>query len=152
MSAQDGKPAVPAPFNALLGVRFISWSEGKAQLQLAVTRDHLNGASAVHGGVFATMLDNAVTFCAAFAGEGRPGHRCLTLSLTTSFVRPAFEGDVLTARARIAGGGRKLVFVQGEILNQDGHRLAHGDAVIKRVTPPSGQSEPSGGNRVPTSE
>ncbi|MFP5510897.1 MAG: PaaI family thioesterase [Alphaproteobacteria bacterium] len=151
MSAQDGKPAVPAPFNALLGVRFISWSEGKAQLQLAITRDHLNGASAVHGGVFATMLDNAVTFCAAFAGEGRPGHRCLTLSLTTSFVGPAFEGDVLTARARIAGGGRKLVFVQGEILNQDGHRLAHGDAVIKRVTPPSGQSEPSG-NRVPTSE
>ena len=110
MSAQDGKPAVPAPFNALLGVRFISWSEGKAQLQLAITRDHLNGASAVHGGVFATMLDNAVTFCAAFAGEGRPGHRCLTLSLTTSFVGPAFEGDVLTARARIAGVGPRTLF------------------------------------------
>jgi acyl-coenzyme A thioesterase PaaI-like protein len=39
---------------------------------------------------------------------------------------------VLTARARLAGGGRKLVFVQGEIINQEGRRLAHGDAVIKR--------------------
>lgn len=146
MSVQDGKPEVPAPFNALLGVRFVSWSDGKAELRLAVTRDHLNGAFAVHGGVFATMLDNAVTFCAAFAGEGRPGHRCLTLSLTTSFVGPAVEGDVLTARAHISGGGRKLVFVQGEIVNQDGRHLAHGDAVIKRVTQPSGQPEPNGGN------
>jgi uncharacterized protein (TIGR00369 family) len=132
MSAQDGKPEIPAPFNAMLGVRFVSWSEGKAELQLPITRDHLNGSLAVHGGVFATMLDNAVTFCAAFAGEGLPGHRCLTLSLTTSFVGPAVEGDVLTARARLAGGGRKLVFVQGEIINQEGRRLAHGDAVIKR--------------------
>lgn len=146
MSAQNGKPEVPAPFNALLGVRFISWSDDMAELQLTITHDHLNGAFTVHGGVFATMLDNAVTFCAAFAGEGRPGHRCLTLSLTTSFVGPAVEGDVLTARARIVGGGRKLVFVQGEVVNQDGRRLAHGDAVIKRVTPPSGQPEPSGGN------
>ncbi|OWU69453.1 PaaI family thioesterase [Marinibacterium profundimaris] len=146
MSAQNGKPEVPAPFNALLGVRFISWSDDMAELQLTITHDHLNGAFAVHGGVFATMLDNAVTFCAAFAGEGRPGHRCLTLSLTTSFVGPAIDGDVLTARARIVGGGRKLVFVRGEVVNQDGRRLAHGDAVIKRDTPPSGQPEPSGGN------
>lgn len=144
MSAQDGRPEVPAPFNALLGVRFVSWSEGKAELQLPIIRDHLNGAQAVHGGVFATKLDNAVTFCAAFAGEDRPGHRCLTLSLTTSFVGPAVEGDVLTARAHIAGGGRKLVFVQGEVLNQDGQRLAHGDAVIKRISPLSGQPAPDG--------
>ena len=144
MSAQNGKPEVPAPFNALLGVRFVSWSDDMAELQLTITHDHLNGAFAVHGGVFATMLDNAVTFCAAFAGEGRPGHRCLTLSLTTSFVGQAVEGDVLTARARIAGGGRKLVFVQGEVLNQDGQRLAHGDAVIKRVTPPPDQPAPDG--------
>lgn len=136
MSAQDGRPEIPAPFNALLGVRFVSWSHDAAELQLTITRDHLNGAFAVHGGVFATMLDNAVTFCAAFAGEGKPGHRCLTLSLTTSFVAPALEGDVLRARARIAGGGRKLVFVQGEIVNQEGRRLAHGDAVIKRLAPP----------------
>lgn len=143
MSVQDGKPEIPAPFNALLGVRFVSWSEEKAELQLAITRDHLNGAFAVHGGVFATMLDNAVTFCAAFAGEGRPGHRCLTLSLTTSFVGAAAEGDVLTARARIAGGGRKLVFVQGEIVNQEGRHLAHGDAIIKRlVAPPDGSRAP----------
>jgi len=146
MSLQDGKPEVPAPFNALLGVQFISWSEDKTELQLPITQDHLNGSFAVHGGVFATMLDNAVTFCAAFAGEGRPGHRCLTLSLTTSFVGPAAVGDVLTARARIAGGGRKLVFVQGEIVNQDGRRVAHGDAVIKRVTPPSGQPGGNGNN------
>ena len=123
MSAQNGKPEVPAPFNALLGVRFVSWSDDMADLQLTITHDHLNGA---------------------FAGEGRPGHRCLTLSLTTSFVGPAVEGDVLTARARIAGGGRKLVFVQGEVLNQDGQRLAHGDAVIKRVTPPPDQPAPDG--------
>jgi uncharacterized protein (TIGR00369 family) len=137
MSAQDGRPDIPAPFNALLGVRFVSWSDGKAELRLAIGRDHLNGAFSVHGGVYATMLDNAVTFCAAYAGDGRPGHRCLTLSLTTSFVAPATEGDTLTARARIVGGGRKLVFVQGEIFNQDGHQLAHGDAVIKRLAPPS---------------
>ncbi|WP_245582909.1 PaaI family thioesterase [Sediminimonas qiaohouensis] len=51
---------------------------------------------------------------------------------------------MLTARARIAGGGRKLVFVQGEVLNQDGQRLAHGDAVIKRISPPPGQPAPDG--------
>ncbi|OUS21967.1 hypothetical protein A9Q95_02660 [Rhodobacterales bacterium 59_46_T64] len=144
MSLQDGKPEVPAPFNALLGIRFICWGEDKTELQLQITRDHLNGSFAVHGGVYATMLDNAVTFCAAYVGEGRPGHRCLTLSLTTSFVGPAAEGDTLTARARIAGGGRKMVFVQGEIINQDGQRLAHGDAVIKRVTPPSVRPAPHG--------
>lgn len=137
MSAQDGRPEIPAPFNAMLGVRFVSWSDGKAELELPIVRDHLNGAFAVHGGVFATMLDNALTFSAAYVGEDRPGHRCLTLSLTTSFVGPAVEGDTLTARARVVGGGRKLVFAQGEIFNQDGVRLAHGDAVIKRLTAPT---------------
>ena len=137
MSAQDGKPEVPAPFNALLGVRFVSWSEGRAELQLKITCDHLNGAFAVHGGVYATMLDNAVTFGASFAGEGRPGHRCLTLSLTTSFVASAAEGDVVTARGRIAGGGRKLIFMRGEVVDQNGRLLAHGDAIIKRLTVPA---------------
>ena len=51
---------------------------------------------------------------------------------------------MLTARARNAGGGRKLVFVQGEIVNQNGQRLAHGDAVIKRVAPSSSEPGRSG--------
>ncbi|MBB05653.1 MAG: hypothetical protein CML03_09065 [Pseudooceanicola sp.] len=137
MSAQDGKPYVPAPFNAFLGVRFVHWSAEKSELELTITKDHLNGSFKAHGGIYATMLDNAVTFGASFAGEGLPGHRCLTLSLTTSFVASAAEGDVVTARGRIAGGGRKLIFMRGEVVDQNGRLLAHGDAIIKRLTVPA---------------
>lgn len=136
MSAQDGNPGRVAPFNAMLGVEFLDWSDGRATLRLAITRGHLNGAFAVHGGVIASLLDNAVTYAAAYAGEGRRGHRCLTLSLTTSFLGPAVEGDVLDVTGRVEGGGRKLIFARAEIVNQAGQRIAQGEAVIRRTPSP----------------
>mgnify|MGYP000211939389 FL=1 len=41
-----------------------------------------------------------------------------------SFVAPAFKGDVLTANANILKAGKRLVFVEGKITNQEGWLVA----------------------------
>jgi len=131
MTFQQGDPYKDLPFNTLIGLEFVSWSQGSAQFRLPVTTDHLNGAKTVHGGVLAALLDNAVTLCAVADDNGVRKRRCMTLSLNSNFIKAAHIGDVLTVTGRLRGGGRKSLFASAEVVNQHGALVAQGDAVLR---------------------
>jgi len=93
------------------------------------TAEHLNPAGAVHGGVFASLMDHAVS---AVAWEALGRQPCVTVQLDTQFLQAAREGQFLEARARVSRVAGSLVFMHGTICHA-GEALCEGSAVLKRV-------------------
>ena len=77
-----------------MGMRLTHISPGAAHIDMTVRPDMLNGHNTCHGGVITTLADSAFGFACNSYNE-------LTVAsgLSVDFVAPAFQGDVLTARA-----------------------------------------------------
>jgi len=102
----------------MLGYRAVVVEPGLAELVLEVRPQHLNRTDRVHGGVLMAMLDSVGGYAGVvIAGESEP-RRAVSLSVSTNFVRSARAG-VLTARARVTGGGRRIFFSRMEIYDND---------------------------------
>jgi acyl-CoA thioesterase len=86
--------------------------------------EHLNGGGIVHGGYLSALLDSAT----GYAAHTRlpPGRTVPHLSLSVQYVRAAVAGATLTCRAKVLGGGRQAMSVQGEV--------TQGDRVVARAS------------------
>ena len=89
-----------------LGMRLTHISPGAAHIDMLVRPDMLNGHATCHGGMITTLADSTFGFACNSYNE-------LTVAsgLSVDFVAPAFEGDVLTARAsEVSLSGRTGVY------------------------------------------
>ncbi len=89
-----------------LGISLTHISPGAAHMQMSVRPDMINGFGTCHGGMITALADSAFAFACNSCNE-------LTVAsgLSVDFVAPAFEGDVLTARAiEISLSGRTGVY------------------------------------------
>ena len=77
-----------------LGMRLTHISPGAAHIDMTVRPDMLNGHNTCHGGLITTLADSAFEFACNSYNE-----LTVAAGLSVDFVAPAFEGDVLTARA-----------------------------------------------------
>ena len=123
----------PPPVFGLLGgsIRQVDTQGGTLEVEYTATPAFLNPAGTVQGGMLCAMLDDlcaAVVDATLHAGEG-----VATLSLNTSFIRPAQPGALL-GRSRIVRRGRDVCFVQGVLLQQD-QEVANASAVCKLIPP-----------------
>jgi len=89
-----------------LGMELEEVSEGYARLGLTVARHHTNGHKTCHGGISFSLADS----CFAFACHSR-NQSTVAQHAMVSYLKPAFEGDRLTAEAReISLTGRSGVY------------------------------------------
>ena len=89
-----------------LGIRLIHISPGAAHMDMQVRPDMINGFGTCHGGMITSLADSAFGFACNSYNE-------LTVAsgLSVDSVAPAFEGDVLTARAsEVSLSGRTGVY------------------------------------------
>ena len=102
-------------FAANAGAQLTEVSEGRARAVMTVTHELLNAGGVCQGGALFTLADLAAA--AVMNGGGR-----LTLSVQSSitFVRPAVEGDVLTAEAIEVAPHHKLPDLEVKITTQRG--------------------------------
>lgn len=118
----------------LLGyVLDVGRGDGRARCMLVVDDRHLNRQGILHGGITATLLDNALGATASLSVDPTGMARFSTLSLTVDFIAPGRAGDHLCATGRLTGGGRKTVFVGGELHDQTGRLIATATGVFKRA-------------------
>jgi uncharacterized protein (TIGR00369 family) len=106
--------------------------DGCAVVTMPVTPEHANRHGNLHGGLIATVLDTAMG--ATVSNIKGDGGKVLfsTVTLTTNFLAPMPLGMV-TATARITGGGYKTVFAEGEARAADGTLVATATGVFKRA-------------------
>lgn len=120
----------------LLGyVLDVGGGDGRARCRLRLGPQHLNRHGAMHGGVAAAILDNALGATASLSVDETGRAPFLTISMTTQFLAPAREGAALEAVGEVRGGGRSTVFVDGTLSDGDGRLVATATGVFKRVPP-----------------
>lgn len=101
-----------------------SWAYG-----LLTTRDHLNPANLVHGGLLTTLIDHALS---AIAWQALERRACVTVQLDTHFLAAAREGQFLEARGRVLKATSSLVFMQGQV-SVAGLDVVSASAILKIV-------------------
>ena len=119
-------------FNVLLGYRLAEWRDDFARLELVLEPKHLNRSGVVHGGVLATMLDVALGYAGVFTAEPGRIRRCVTLTMTTSFLGQAKSG-LLNCVARRRGGGKTIFMATGEVLDESGNPIALGEGTFRYI-------------------
>lgn len=132
----------------LLGyVLDVGRGDGRARCTLDVTEHHGNRHDGFHGGLAAVMLDNAMSATASLSVDASGRHPFATISMHTQFLAPGRIGSRLTATGRVTGGGRSIVFVDGELVDEAGTLIATASGAFKRsrsATPADAPEAPPG--------
>ena len=114
MKKQEPRSFEP-PIAQLLGMRAVSFDEGKAVLELDADRRLANPMGTLHGGVLCDLADLAMG--AACYGTLEPGESFTTLELKINYLKPVWTGR-LVARAQVKKGGRTVAFLECEIRDE----------------------------------
>jgi len=103
--------------------RVVEAGGGRAILECDVVEAVRNRLGTLHGGVIATLVDDAGTEAISSADvEGRTG---VTTDLCVSYFAAARAGTV-TACAHVLKTGRTMAFVSVDVLDASGRLLAQG--------------------------
>lgn len=98
-----------------------------AIMEVTVGDLHRNYFGGAHGGLIATLVDTVSFFPRQLLPSG---NSCTTTNLNVTYVRPAFLGDVLTARSELLHTGRRMASVAVTVQNQQGKLVAHGTVTL----------------------
>lgn len=105
-------------------------SEGRCWLDIGP--QHTNRHGVLHGGIATAVLDNACGTTGSLSVDRSGRAPFLTISLTVQFVAPARSGRV-TATGRIVGGGRSILYINADLVDETGILIATATGVYKRV-------------------
>jgi uncharacterized protein (TIGR00369 family) len=126
-----------SPHTALLGSEFVSFDEATqtATMRFTVKREMTTWRGGVQGGLVAGYLDDVMgyAYVAATGGEMAP----LNLEISMSLIRLIPEGPLI-GKGRVVRAGQRVIFLEGELLGEDGtlHARASSTAIpTPRPTP-----------------
>jgi uncharacterized protein (TIGR00369 family) len=111
----------------------VGYEDGGARCYLDVTDAHVNRHDVLHGGIAAVILDNAMGATCSLTVDQRGRTPFMTISMTTQFLAPAHSGKRVTASARVTGGGRSLLYLAAELVDEDENLIATAVRVFKRA-------------------
>ncbi|WP_238366912.1 PaaI family thioesterase [Mesobacterium pallidum] len=119
MLVRETDPAPPEGFHRigdrggydlLIGPFFGKMEDGHMILAFRCAERHVNGRGVCHGGMMASLADQAAY--AVRVSGGVVDHSLVTVSLTIEFLRPVDRGDWVEVRTRANKHGRTLHFAQ----------------------------------------
>lgn len=99
---------------------------------LDIGPQHLNRHGALHGGIVVCLLDNASGTTGSLTVDASGTAPFLTVSMNTQFIGSGQPGRV-TATGRVTGGGRSILFIEADLVHEDGTLIAKSNGVFKRV-------------------
>lgn len=117
------------PFWETLGLELLEAGGGRAAMRVAFRDAHLQ-SGVMHGGVVASLVDSACA-CAAVSLL-HPDAYATSVNLQVAFLRTV-RGGRLTARAECIRAGRRVLFCEARVWNEDGELVASGSSQLVRV-------------------
>jgi uncharacterized protein (TIGR00369 family) len=109
------------PFAKALGIELDAASAEEVRGRLAWAPERCTAGGLMHGGALMALADSLGGVCAYL--NLPEGAGTATISSTTSFMRAVREGGV-TGIARPLHGGRSVIVVQTDLLDDAGRRVA----------------------------
>ncbi|WP_408010392.1 PaaI family thioesterase [Pseudalkalibacillus sp. A8] len=117
-----------SPFFQLLGFRLVEVNEDEVVLELPLEEKLMNTYMNLHGGVYATLIDNIISMKMR-AVYAQP---VITVDLNIKYIAPVNSGSI-TAKAEVYGNGRKIKMGEGAVYDQEGNLLAKGYGTFKVI-------------------
>jgi len=113
------------------GIVIVDVAEGYGKTSMTIEKRHLNGVRSIQGGAVFTLADLAFALA-----TNSHGFISVGLNNVINYLKPAFEGDVITAEAREVSRGRTIGTYEVRITNQNNELIAtfQGAAYIKKDT------------------
>ena len=110
-----------SPISQLVGFHVLPGASGEASVELVCETRHHNPMQRVHGGVIAALADAAMGI--AFGRTLLDEEDFSTIEMKVNFIRPVKAGQI-TASAKVLERGLRVGFVECEITNHRGKRVA----------------------------
>ncbi|WP_374470006.1 PaaI family thioesterase [Phenylobacterium sp.] len=114
----------PPPMARVVGFAIGEVEPGRVVFELEPREDLENLAGMLHGGVAATLLDNALG--AAVHTVVEHGQGVVTLDLKVSYLRPiSLRSGLVRAEGRVLHHGRQTAYAEGDVRDARGALCAH---------------------------
>ncbi|PWH81429.1 PaaI family thioesterase [Brumimicrobium oceani] len=110
-------------FGAFLEMELEVLEEGQAKYIIEIKEKHLATPIAAHGGVVAGLIDGTLGV-AALTIAGKNNNVVSTVELQVNYLKPVKLGDVLTSVGKVISAGKRLLYVEAGVTNQDGVLVA----------------------------
>lgn len=107
------------PFHNFMDIYVVELGPGEAVLEIPIGKEHLNPQSIAHGGVTSSLADTAMGM--AIRTENYYG---VTVEMNMNYLRPAYKGETLIAKAKTINLGEKIIVAQAEVENLKGEKIA----------------------------
>ena len=113
----------PPPIAETMNFVITEVGPGRAVFECRPGFEHYNPIGMVHGGLACTLLDT-VTGCAAHTTL-EAGRGYTSIEIGVKYLRPIqADGSVLTAVGVVTKPGRRVIFAEGTIVDQEGRLIA----------------------------
>lgn len=93
--------------------------------------EHIGFEGIIHGGILSTVLDEAMVWCATWAGK----RFCVAAEMNVRFRRSATVGHKLTIEARVSSIRSRLIEAEGFIRDESGQVLVEAAGKYVPVPP-----------------
>lgn len=117
-------------YNDVLGLEFLIYQEGYCKAVLPIRQDFLNPNGSLHGGLLYTIADT-VGGVAALRPDS--GETVTTITGTMQFYRAALNLTKLYAEGRMVKDGKRVAFVEVDLLSEEGTLYARGSFSFARI-------------------
>ena len=129
-----------SPHTALLGSELTGFDAETqtATMRFTVKPEMCTWRGGVQGGLVAGYLDDVMgyAYVAATNGESAP----LNLDLTMSMLKLIPVGATIIGKGRVVRAGRKVVFLEGELLDENGTLYARSTSTALPTPRPSSEA------------
>lgn len=113
-------------FSRHMRAKVESVEPGKASLYINVEDFHLNGAGSLHGGVYASLIDNTM----GLALISEVGVRTATIDLNVHFLGAVREGRIV-CRSEIVNRTRRLATLEAKVFDENENLVALGTGTFR---------------------
>ncbi len=101
---------------------FVDTDSGEIRTRFTPGTQHIGFEGILHGGVLATVLDEAMVWASIWTSK----KACVAGELNVRFRKPAVVGEELLCTARVTVNRSRLLEATGELTTADGQPIASG--------------------------
>lgn len=113
-------------FSKHIGAKVEEVEPGRAVVYIDIEEVHLNGAGTLHGGVYASLMDNSM----GVAVLALVGTRTATIEMNTHFLGSVNEGRIV-CRSEVVHRTRRTATAESKVYDADGNLVAMGTAAFR---------------------
>lgn len=113
-------------FSKHIGAKVEEVEPGRSVVRIDIEDIHLNGAGTLHGGVYASLMDNAM----GLAVLALVGTRTATIEMNTHFLGAVNEGRI-TCRSEVVHRTRRTATAESKVHDTGGNLVAIGTGAFR---------------------